>query len=274
MMIPVPSPVPRRLWATMSTTDGSTLARMPFTSRAAPDSGGAEAPEPEAGAVVAVDPGPGDGMGVVVAPPAGAVAGVTAGESEPCLEARLTPMAAPRLPATRARMATPPTSARVRRPATGRVPWPSPGGGADGGGNPNPDGPPSPGGAGGGSVGGDGGRLQSPGKPSVMSPSSSATLGVCCERAWSRPRTRGSGCPRKGFSQADSKGWDHHPPGGYLCFGKPQCPAMLPRVVESMTAAAAALPLSTTPAMWTVSPVFTLPMPSRPEPTRVFSSTL
>src|SRR5438105_12434917 len=147
MMMPVPSPVSRRLWATMSTTDGSTLARMPFTSRAAPTSGAADAPDPAAWPVVAVVAEPdGDGMGVVVAPPEGAVAGVTAGESEPCLETRLTPMAAPRLPATRARTATPPTSARVRRPATGRVPWPSPGGGADGGGNPNPGGPPSPGG--------------------------------------------------------------------------------------------------------------------------------
>src|SRR6266851_7749882 len=142
MMIPVPSPVSRRLWATMSTTDGSTLARMPFTSRAAPTSGAAD--EPEAGAVVPV-PEPGDGIGVVVAPPDGAVAGVTAGESETCLEARLTPMAAPRLPATRASTATPPTSAMVRRPARDRVPLPSPRGGAAGGGNPN--GPPGPGGA-------------------------------------------------------------------------------------------------------------------------------
>src|SRR5207249_11765915 len=83
MMIPVPSPVSRRLWATMSTTDGSTLARMPFTSRAAPDSAGAEAPEPEAGTVVGVVPDPGHGIGGVVAPPEGAVAGVTAGESVP-----------------------------------------------------------------------------------------------------------------------------------------------------------------------------------------------
>src|SRR5205085_9388440 len=96
------------------------------------DSAGAEAPE--AGAVAPDVPEPGDGMGVVVAPPAGAVAGVTAGESEPCLDARLTPMAAPRLPATRASTATPPTSAIVRRPATGRVPRPSPGGGEGSGG--------------------------------------------------------------------------------------------------------------------------------------------
>src|SRR5438874_5757248 len=147
MMMPVPSPVSRRLWATMSTTEGSTLARMPFTSRAAPESG-AE-PDP-AGVVVAVPAEPdGDGMGVVAAPPAGAVAGVTAGESEPPLDARLTPMAAPRLPATRASTATAPTSAIVRRPATARVPLPSPRGGESGGGN--PDGPPVPGGAGGGS---------------------------------------------------------------------------------------------------------------------------
>src|SRR5581483_5152652 len=129
MMMPVPSPVPRRLWATMSTTDGSILARMPFTSRADPPRGAAAEPEPDAGpepvagAVVAVDAGPGgDGIGVVAAPPAGAVAGVTAGESEPCLEARLPPMAAPRLPAPRASTAPPPTSANVRRPAKGRVP--------------------------------------------------------------------------------------------------------------------------------------------------------
>src|SRR5438132_132780 len=151
MMMPVPSPVPRRLGATMSPTDGSTLARMPFTSRAAPDRGAADEPDPAAGAVVGVvDEPDGDGIGVVAAPPAGAVAGVTAGESEPCLEARLTPMAAPRLPATRASTATPPTSAIVRLPARGRVPRPSPRGGEGGGGN--PDGPPSPGGAGGGAA--------------------------------------------------------------------------------------------------------------------------
>src|SRR2546423_6070315 len=111
MMMPVPSPVSRRLWATMSTTDGSTLARMPFTSRAAPDSGAAEAPEPEpdaeAGAVVAVVPEPGDGIGVVVAPPAGAVAGGRAGEAGPGLAALPPPLAAPRLPAPRASTATP-----------------------------------------------------------------------------------------------------------------------------------------------------------------------
>src|SRR5207302_11389754 len=183
MMMPVPSPVPRRLWATMSTTDGSTLARMPFTSRAAPDRGAADEPDPAAGAVVGVlDEPDGDGIGVVAAPPAGAVAGVTAGESELCLEARLTPMAAPRLPATRASTATPPTSAIVRLPARGRVPRPSPRGGEGGGGN--PDGPPSPGGAGGGSIGGDGGSVQSRGNPSLISLSSPSTLGVCCERAW------------------------------------------------------------------------------------------
>src|SRR5207253_1507620 len=169
MMMPVPSPVSRRLWATMSTTDGSTLARMPFTSRAAPTSGAADAPDPAAGPVVAVVAEPdGDGMGVVVAPPEGTVAGVTAGESEPCLEARLTPMAAPRLPATRASTATPPTSAMERFPARDRVPLPSPRGGESGGGN--PDGPPNPGGAGGGSIGGDGGSVQSPEDPLVMVP--------------------------------------------------------------------------------------------------------
>src|SRR5581483_7724458 len=174
MMMPVPSPVSRRLWATMSTTDGSTLARMPFTSRAEPDSGGAVAPGPEPGAVVAVV---GDGIGVVVAPPAGAVAGVRAGESEPCL------------PATRASTATPPTSAIVRLPATGRLRRPSPAGGEAGGGcdpqAPGPDGPPNPGGAGGGSVGGDGGSVQSRNGPSVMPSSSSPTLGVSCEPPWS-----------------------------------------------------------------------------------------
>src|SRR5688500_19097245 len=124
MMTPVPSPLDRRLATTMSTTDGSTLARMPFTSRAPPDSGGAD--DPVAGAVVAVVAEPGAvGMGVVVAPPGGAVALVTAGESAPFFEARLTPMAAPRLPATRASTATPPTSAPLRRPATARVPRPS-----------------------------------------------------------------------------------------------------------------------------------------------------
>src|SRR5204862_2053021 len=102
------------------------------------------------------------------APPEGAVAGVTAGESEPPLDARLTPMAAPRLPATRASTATPPTSAFVRRPATARVPLPSPRGGESGGGN--PDGPPVPGGAGGGSIGGDGGSVQSRKDPLVMVP--------------------------------------------------------------------------------------------------------
>src|SRR6266550_3380950 len=164
MMMPVPSPVSRRLWDTMSTTDGSTLARMPFTSRAAPASGAAEEPDPAVG----VGAGPDCvGMGVVVAPPEGAVAGVTAGESEPPLEARLTPMAAPRLPATRASTATPPTSAIVRRPARDRVPLPSSRGGESGGGN--PDGPPNPGGAGGGSIGGDGGSVQSREDPLVMS---------------------------------------------------------------------------------------------------------
>src|SRR4051812_4590883 len=143
MMTPVPSPVSRRLWATMSTTDGSTLARMPFTSSAAPASGADDDGDP-AGAVVAVVPDPdGGGSGVGAAPPGGGVAGVMAGGSLPCLEARLTPMAAPRLPATRASTATPPTSAIVRRPATDRVPLPSPGGGESGGGNPNE--PPNPG---------------------------------------------------------------------------------------------------------------------------------
>src|SRR2546423_7844063 len=143
MMMPVPSPLSRRLEATMSTTDGSTLARIAFTSRAAPASG----PTPEAGAVV---DGVADGIGLVVAPPDGAVALVTAGESDP-FDARLTPMAAPRLPATRARAATPPTSATVRLPATDRVPRSPPRGGEGWG---NPDGPPHPGGAGGGAVGG------------------------------------------------------------------------------------------------------------------------
>src|SRR2546423_15709116 len=100
MMMPVPSPVSRRLWATMSTTDGSTLARMPFTSRAAPDSGAAEAPEPEpdaeAGAVVAVVPEPGDGIGVVVAPPAGAGGGGRGGGAGAGLGAQLPPDAGPR----------------------------------------------------------------------------------------------------------------------------------------------------------------------------------
>src|SRR6185295_8517192 len=182
MMMPVPSPVSRRLEATMSTTDGSTLARIPFTSRAAPCTGAAEEPDPEAGAVV---DGAADGIGFVVAPPDGAVALVTAGESE-CFDARLTPMPAPRLPATRASAATPPTSAMVRLLAKARVPLPSPGGGA--GGEGNPDGPPHPGGAGGGSVGGEAGRGQSRKLPSVMAPSSSPTLGVSCERAWSRPQ--------------------------------------------------------------------------------------
>ena len=76
--MPVPSPLPRRLEATMSTTDGSTLARMPFTSRAAPAIG--PAVEPDAGAVADGEPGAA-GIGVVVAPPDGAVALVTAGES-------------------------------------------------------------------------------------------------------------------------------------------------------------------------------------------------
>src|SRR5688572_28554175 len=109
MMIPVPSPLPRRLEATMSTTDGSTLARIAFTSRAAPASGPAVEPDPAAGAVV---DGVAGGIGVVVAPPDGAVALVTAAESDP-VDARLTPMAAPRLPATRARATTPPISASV-----------------------------------------------------------------------------------------------------------------------------------------------------------------
>src|SRR5437773_7274800 len=112
MMMPVPSPVSRRLWDTMSTTDGSTLARMPFTSRAAPASGAAEEPEPAVG----VGAGPDCvGMGVVAAPPEGAVAGVTAGESEPPLEDRLTQMAAPMLQATMASQASPPTSDVVSR---------------------------------------------------------------------------------------------------------------------------------------------------------------
>src|SRR5688572_10517361 len=152
MMTPVPSPLPRRFEATMSTTDGSTLARIAFTSRGAAAGGAAVGPDPAAGAVVGVVAG---GIGVVVAPPDGAVALVTAGESV-SFDARLTPMAAPRLPATSASTATPPTTARARLPAKSRVPLPSPGGGA--GGEGNPDGPPQPGGAGGGSVGGEAGR--------------------------------------------------------------------------------------------------------------------
>src|SRR3712207_136197 len=110
MMMPVPSPLARRLDATMSTTEGSTLARMPFTSRAAPAIGAADDPDPEG--VVGVAAG---GIGDVTAPPDGAVALVPAGESLSLL-ANPTPMAAPRLPATRARTATPPTSAAVRLP--------------------------------------------------------------------------------------------------------------------------------------------------------------
>src|SRR5688500_16418996 len=183
MMTPVPSPLPRRFEATMSTTDGSTLARIAFTSRAAPAAGGAAVePDPAAGSVVGVVAG---GIGVVVAPPDGAVALVTAGDAE-SFDARLTPMAAPRLPATKAKAATPPTSAMVRLPAKSRVPLPSPGGGA--GGEGNPDGPPNPGGAGGGSVGGEAGRGQSRNVPSVMRSSSPSTLGVSCEPAWSRPQ--------------------------------------------------------------------------------------
>src|SRR5688500_2633164 len=129
MMTPVPSPLPRRFEATMSTTDGSTLARIAFTSRAAPAAGGAAVePDPAAGSVVGVVAG---GIGVVVAPPDGAVALVTAGDLE-SFDARLTPMAAPRLPATKAKAATPPTSAMVRLPASERLRRSPPGGGASG----------------------------------------------------------------------------------------------------------------------------------------------
>src|SRR5688500_20263886 len=107
MMTPVPSPLPRRFEATMSTTDGSTLARIAFTSRAAPAAGGAAVePDPAAGSVVGVVAG---GIGVVVTPPDGAVALVTAGDAE-SFDARLTPMAAPMVPATNGRAADPPTS--------------------------------------------------------------------------------------------------------------------------------------------------------------------
>src|SRR5260221_14327474 len=99
MMIPVPSPVSRRLWATMSTTDGSTLARMPFTSRAAPASGAAD-PEP-AGPVVAEDEPDGEGIGGGGAPPGGAGGGGTAGGAEAGFGGRLPPVAAPGGPGPR-----------------------------------------------------------------------------------------------------------------------------------------------------------------------------